>query len=246
MKGVLLCGGLGTRLYPLTRATNKHLLPVYDKPMIYYPLQTMLTAGVTDIMCVLGGPFAGHFFNLLKDGKELGIRSLQYAYQDGFGGAGEALLLAEDFAGNEPLLVMLGDQVTDANLKQAVQDFTGGATVLIQEFTDPDGMGVPEFDPNDPSRIVGIEENPAKPKTKYAATGIYMYDTKCFSFIKEHLGQVEGEIKPTHINNKYIAEGELRWQRLDGFWTDAGKFDRLLEATNYFADKAHKKRKVVK
>jgi glucose-1-phosphate thymidylyltransferase len=237
MKGIIACGGLGTRLYPLTYATNKHLLPIYDKPMIHYPIQTLVEAGVTDILCIVGGPHAGHFFNALKDGKALGIENLYYAYQDGLGGAGEALMLAEDFANGEPVVFILGDQVTDASLSDAISNFKGGATILLQKYMDPDGMGVPVFDSNDPSKIVTIEENPSEPKSEYAATGVYIYDNKCFSYIRECQKTVEGEIKPTHINNKYIAKGELYWKNLDGYWVDAGKFDRLNEANNYFAKK---------
>jgi len=240
MKGIILCAGLGTRLYPLTHATNKQLLPVYDKPMVYYPIQTLLDAGITDILCVVGGPFAGSFLHLLKDGKALGIRSLQYACQPEPNGPGDALLLAEEFAEGGPVTVIFGDQVTDASIRKPVQEFKGGATILLQEFVDPDGMGVPEFDPKDPTKIINIEESPKHPKTKYAATGIYVFDNTCFSLIKECRGEVAGEIKPTHINNKYIARGELGWDYLDGYWTDAGKIDRLYEASKYFADKAKK------
>jgi len=238
MKGIILCAGMGTRLYPLTHATNKQLLPVYDKPMIYYPIQTLLNAGITEILCVVGGPFAGNFFHLLKDGKALGIASMQYAYQSEAKGPGDALLLAEEFAAGGPVAVIFGDQVTDGSIRKPVQEFTGGATILLQEFRDPDGIGVPEFDPNDPTKIINIEEGPEHPKTKYAATGIYIFDNTCFSLIKECQNEVTGEIKPTHINNKYIKRGELRWEHLDGYWTDAGKFDRLFEATKYFAEKA--------
>jgi glucose-1-phosphate thymidylyltransferase len=238
MKGIILAAGLGTRLQPLTSVTSKVLLPIYDRPMIYYPIKSLVDAGITDIICVIGGPYASHFISALKDGKALGIKNLHYVYQENLeSGPGEALLCAEEFAGDGSVAVVLGDQVTDASLKEAIESFDSGATVFLQKYMDPEGMGVPEFDSQNPDKIVRIEENPKNPASEYAATGIYLYDNQCFSFIHKLQKEIKGEIKPTDINSMYIEKKQLSWAYLDGFWVDAGKFDRLYEATKYFAQK---------
>lgn len=241
MKGVILAGGLGTRLYPLTHVTNKHLLPIYDKPMIFYPIQTLVGAGITDILIVTGGPHVGHFLGVLKNGKELGIRHLEYAYQEApDGGIADALALAEDFADGGPIAVILGDNTTDADISSTVQNFKDGALVFLKQVPDPERFGVAEFDPNDNSRIISIEEKPKYPKSKHAVTGLYLYDNRVFDFVRQcdpgYAGR--GELEITQVNNFYLREGKLRWESLEGFWSDAGTFESLYNATRYWAEKA--------
>jgi len=241
MKGVILAGGLGTRLYPLTHVTNKHLLPIYDKPMIFYPIQTLVGAGITDILIVTGGPHVGHFLGVLKNGKELGIRHLEYAYQEApDGGIADALALAEDFADGGPIAVILGDNTTDADISSTVRNFKDGALVFLKQVPDPERFGVAEFDPNDNSRIISIEEKPKYPKSKHAVTGLYLYDNRVFDFVRQcdpgYAGR--GELEITQVNNFYLREGKLRWESLEGFWSDAGTFESLYNATRYWAEKA--------
>jgi len=240
MKGVILAGGLGSRLYPLTYVTNKHLLPVYDKPMIYYPIQTLVGAGITDLLIVVSGPHVGHFLGVLKNGKQLGVRHLEYAYQEKpDGGIADALGLAEDFADGGPIAVILGDNTTDASIRGAVERFTDGATVFLKQVPDPGRFGVAELDPNHPDRIRSIEEKPAQPKSNYAVTGLYLYDNRVFDFITHcdpnYAGR--GELEITQVNNEYLRAGKLRWETLDGFWSDAGTFDSLFHASRYWAEK---------
>ena len=241
MKGVILAGGLGTRLYPLTHVTNKHLLPIYDKPMIYYPIQTLVSAGVTDILIVTGGPHVGHFLGVLKNGKELGIRHLEYKYQEApDGGIADALALAEDFADGGSIAVILGDNTTDADISGTVRNFSEGALVFLKQVPDPERFGVAEFGPTDGSRIVGIEEKPKQPKSDYAVTGLYLYDNRVFEFVREcdpgYAGR--GELEITQVNNLYVREGKLRWEGLKGFWSDAGTFESMYNASRYWAEKA--------
>jgi glucose-1-phosphate thymidylyltransferase len=241
MKGVILAGGLGTRLYPLTHVTNKHLLPIYDKPMIFYPINTLVTAGITEILLVTGGPHAGHFLSVLKNGKELGITHLEYAYQEKpDGGIADALALAEDFADGEDIAVILGDNTTDADISGAVQRFEDGAVLFLRQVPDPERFGVAELDPNDQGRILSIEEKPENPKSNYAVTGLYLYDRHVFDYVKQcdpdYAGR--GELEITQVNNLYLERGELRWEPLDGFWSDAGKFESLYRASQYWAQKA--------
>jgi len=238
MKGVVLAGGLGTRLYPLTYATNKHLLPVYGKPMIFYPIQTLVGAGITEVMVVTGGPFAGDFFRVLKNGTDLGLTHLEYAYQEREGGIAEALSLCEDFADGGSIAVILGDNTTDADISEAVEDFGEGAMVFLREVPDPGRFGVPVFDPQDPSRIVAIEEKPAQPKSSYAVTGLYLYDHRVFDYIRQLAPSNRGELEITDVNNGYIADGLLRWTKLQGFWSDAGTFESLFRSNAYWAQKA--------
>ena len=237
MKGVILAGGLGSRLYPLTHATNKHLLPVYDRPMIYYPINTLVQAGVTEIIIVTGGPYAGHFLGVLKNGKQLGVTHLEYAYQETEGGIADALSLCEDFADGGPIAVILGDNTTDANIAPAVASFEQGAMVFLREVPDPERFGVPAFDPGDPARIVAIEEKPAQPKSNFAVTGLYIYDAQVFEFIRTIVPSARGELEITDVNNAYIAQNQLRWSRLDGFWSDAGTFESLFRTNVYWAQK---------
>ena len=237
MKGIVLAGGLGTRLYPLTYATNKHLLPVYDKPMVFYPIQTLVRAGIIEVMIVTGGPHAGDFIRVLKNGKDLGVKHLEYAYQEHQGGIADALSLCEDFADGESVAVILGDNTTDADISEAVQSFKGGAMVFLREVPDPERFGVPVLDPAHPGRIIAIEEKPAQPKSNYAVTGLYLYDARVFDFIRSAVPSARGELEITDVNNMYVDIGELRWAELDGFWSDAGTFGSLFRASAYWAQK---------
>lgn len=238
MKGIVLAGGLGTRLYPLTHATNKHLLPVYDKPMIYYPIQTLVRAGIEDILIVVGGPHAGDFIKVLQNGKDFGVSHLEYAYQNsGDGGIAEALSLAEDFADNKPVTVILGDNCTDANISEKVRNFKDGALIFLKGVPDPQRFGIAKLDKNDPTKVVSIEEKPKKPKSNLAVTGVYIYDNKVFDFIRQIKPSARGQLEITDVNNLYIKEGELRWAELEGFWSDAGNFESLYMVNTYWARK---------
>jgi len=237
MKGVVLAGGLGTRLYPLTFITNKHLLPVYNKPMIFYPLETLVRADIREILVVTGGPYAGHFLRVLKNGKELGIKHLEYAYQEGGGGIAQALSLAEDFADGGPLTVILGDNTTDADIGEAVRSFKKGAIIFLKEVPDPQRFGVPVFDSKNPKKIIRIEEKPRNPKSNYAVTGLYIYDNRVFEFIKRCKVSTRGELEITDVNNFYLKEGNLTWEELRGYWLDAGTFETLFLANKYWAGK---------
>lgn len=237
MKGVILAGGLGTRLYPLTYATNKHLLPVADKPMIFYPIQTLLNAGIKDIMIVTGGPHAGHFIQVLKNGRELGIEHLEYAYQEKEGGISDALSLAQDFADGKSIAVILGDNTTDANIAPFVKKFKDGAIVFIKEVPDPQRFGVAVFDSKDASKIIAIEEKPKEPKSNFAVTGLYIYDKHVFEYIRKCKPSPRGELEITDVNNFYINEGKLSWAQLQGFWSDAGTFKTLFLANQHWAGK---------
>ena len=240
MKGIILAGGLATRLYPLTHATNKHLLPVYDKPMIFYPINTLVHAGIKDVLIVTSGPHAGHFISVLKNGKELGLDHLEYAFQENpKGGIADALKLAEDFADNEPITVILGDNTTDADISDQVKNFNSGAKLFLKKVPDPERFGVPEFDPQDNSKIIKIYEKPAKPPSNYAVIGLYMYDYKVFEYIKtcdpDYSGR--GELEITQVNNDYIKAGKMTWAEINGYWWDAGTFATLLAASNHWAKK---------
>ncbi len=227
MKGAILAGGLGTRLYPLTHATNKHLLPVFDKPMIYYPIQTLVKAGIRDIIIVTGGPHAGDFLHVLKNGEGLGLKNLEYAYQEGEGGIAQALKLCEDFVGGDSVTVILGDNCTDADIKEDVQSFKEGALVFFKEVPDPKRFGVPVFDEKDHNKIIRIEEKPEKPANNLAVTGLYIYDNKVFDYIKQNKPSSRGELEITDVNNCYIDDGSMKGRTLEGFWSDAGTFESL-------------------
>jgi len=236
MKGVILAGGLGTRLYPLTKVTNKHLLPVYDKPMIFYPIQTLINAGIRDILIVTGGNNAGDFLRLIGNGKEFGLGHINYTYQEGEGGIAEALGLAEYWSAGERVCVMLGDNIIEKNIVEAVESYKkqkSGAKILIKEVPDPERFGVPVIEGD---RIVRIEEKPKEPKSPYAVTGIYMYDSRVFDIIKTLKPSDRGELEITDVNNAYIEMGELTWSVLEGWWTDAGTFESLRRATNLVAE----------
>ncbi len=238
MKGVILAGGLGTRLYPLTHATNKHLLPIYDKPMIYYPIQTLVRAGIKDILIIVSGPHSGHFIPVIKNGKEYGIEHVEFAYQErADGGIADALAIAQDFADNGPITVILGDNSTDADISDSVKNFKTGATIFIKKVPDASRFGVPRFDSNDASKIAEIIEKPKNPPSHFAVTGLYMYDNSVFSVIKECKPSARGQLEITDVNNIYIKQGSLRWVELNGYWLDAGTFDALYLANKYWAEK---------
>ena len=235
MKGVILAGGLGTRLYPLTKVTNKHLLPVYDKPMIYYPLQALINGGIDDILIVTGGNNAGDFLRLLGNGKEFGLKHINYTYQEGEGGIAEALGLAEFFAAGDKICIVLGDNIIEKNIRKAVKAFRkqrGGAKILLKEVTDPQRFGVPELRGD---QIVQIEEKPKKPKSNYAVIGIYFYDAAVFDIIKTLKPSNRGELEISDVNNRYIEKGLMTWGLLEGWWTDAGTFESLLRANQLVA-----------
>jgi glucose-1-phosphate thymidylyltransferase len=235
MKGIVLAGGTGSRLYPLTKITNKHLLPIYDKPMIYYPIQTLVDAGVRDILLVTGGRNSGDFLRLLANGKEFGLAHLNYTYQEGEGGIADALALAEHFADGDKICVILGDNILEKPIKDAVEAFNQqecGARILLKQVPDAERFGVAEMDG---ARIVGIEEKPKRPKSNYAVTGIYMYDGTVFDKVKKLVPSGRGELEITDVNNAYIREGTMTYSSVDGWWTDAGTFESLLRATNLVA-----------
>lgn len=233
MKGIVLAGGTGSRLSPLTKITNKHLLPVYDKPMIYYPIQTLVNAGMREIMIVTGGESAGDFLRLLGNGKEFGLEHLDYTYQEKAGGIAEALGLTEHFSEGEKIVVMLGDNVIEGNIREAVKAFRKqkkGAKILLKEVKNPQSYGVPEIIDD---KIVRIEEKPKDPKSNYAVIGIYMYDNKVFDTIKTLKPSGRGELEITDVNNAYIEAGEMTYGVLEGWWADAGEsIDALLLANN--------------
>jgi glucose-1-phosphate thymidylyltransferase len=236
MKGIVLAGGLGSRLRPLTAVTNKHLLTVYDKPMVYYPIQTLVNAGIRDIMIVTGGNSAGDFLKLLKNGKDFGLKHINYTYQEGEGGIAAALDLCEAFADGEPVCVVLGDNVIEKNICKAVRSYRhqgGGAKILLKQVADPQRFGVPELEGR---KVVRIEEKPKEPKSDYAVIGIYMYDADVFSIIKTLKPSGRGELEITDVNNEYIRRGDMTWDELDGWWTDAGTFESLLRASSLVAE----------
>ncbi|MBC8032346.1 MAG: NTP transferase domain-containing protein [Pyrinomonadaceae bacterium] len=236
MKGVVLAGGLGSRLRPLTSVTNKHLLPVYDRPMIYYPIQTLVNADITDIMIVTGGNSAGDFLKLLGNGKAFGLKHLNYTYQEGEGGIAEALSLVEHFAAGEPVCVVLGDNIIEGNITGAVRAYRslgGGAKIILKKVPDPHRFGVPELDG---PRVVRIEEKPGSPKSEFAVIGIYMYDNNVYDIIRTLEPSGRGELEITDVNNAYIDRDEMSWEELNGWWTDAGTFESLLHASNLVAE----------
>jgi glucose-1-phosphate thymidylyltransferase len=236
MKGVVLAGGTGSRLNPLTRVTNKHLLPVYNKPMVNYPIQTLVNAGIHEILLVTGGKNAGDFLRLLGNGRDFGLKHLNYTYQEGEGGIAEALGLAEYFAGDGPICVVLGDNIIENDICQAVENFKkqkDGAKILLKEVEDADRFGVAEIRAD---RVVGIEEKPKKPKSNYAVVGIYLYDSTVFQKIRRLKPSGRGELEITDVNNFYIDEGKLTYEILEGWWTDAGTFESLLRANNLVAE----------
>lgn len=236
MKGIVLAGGLGSRLRPLTAVTNKHLLPIYDQPMIYYPIQTLVGAGIDDIMIVTGGNSAGDFLKLLGNGKAFGLKHLNYTYQEGEGGIAAALALVEHFAAGEPVCVILGDNIIQGNIRAAADSYrrqNKGGKILLKKVPDPQRFGVPELDGR---RVLRIEEKPLQPKSEFAVIGIYMYDARVFEIIRTLKPSGRGELEITDVNNAYIERDEMTWEELEGWWSDAGTFESLLNASNLVAE----------
>lgn len=238
MKGVILAGGKATRLYPLTHATNKHLLPIYDQPMIYYPIQTLVNADITEILIVTGDIHAGHFINVIKNGKDLGLTHVEYAYQEGGSlGIADALNYAKDFADGESIAVILGDNTTDEDISGPVKEFEKGAMIFLKKVIDPERFGNPVFDEKNPKLIKEIIEKPKVPATPYSVTGLYLYDNTVYDKIEALRPSGRGELEITDVNNSYIKEGTLRWAELKGFWSDAGTFHSLYRSNRYWARK---------
>lgn len=237
MKGIILAGGLGTRLNPLTKTTNKHLLHVYNKPMIFYPLETLVKAGIKDIMIVTGGNNAGDFLKLLGNGKQFGLQEIHYAYQEGEGGIADALKFARHFAAGSKVVVILGDNIIGGNIKYIAEKFAKqkqGARIILKKVPDPERFGVPEIKGD---KIIAIEEKPAKPKSQYAVIGIYMYDQQVFNITDSLKPSARQELEITDVNNTYIKQNCMEYDILDDFWTDAGTFESLLLANNLVAQK---------
>jgi len=242
MKGVVLAGGTGSRLFPLTKITNKHLLPIYEKPMIYYPIQTLVDAGIRDILIVTGGKNAGDFLRLLANGKQFGLAHIDYTYQEGEGGIADALALAEHFADGQKLCVILGDNILERGIAAAVEDFRRqekGAKIMLKEVPDAERFGVAEISGD---RVLNIEEKPRRPKSNYAVTGVYMYDATVFDKVRTLVPSKRGELEITDVNNAFIREGTMSFAFLEGWWTDAGTFDSLLRAANLVAQSAAARR----
>jgi len=236
MKGVILAGGLGSRPHPLTKVTNKHLLPGDDKPMIYYPIEALAGAGIEDILIVTGGNSAGDFLKLLGNGRDFGLPTMNYTYQEGEGGIADALRLARHFADDDPICVILGDNIFEKSIRHAVEAYRAqgdGARILLKRVPDPQRFGVAELDGD---KVVHIVEKPKAPKTDMAVTGIYMYDRTVFSVIETLKPSDRGELEITDVNNYYIGQGKMGWSELDGWWTDAGTFESLLRANNLVAE----------
>src|SRR5213593_1992894 len=227
MKGVVLAGGLGTRLHPLTKITNKHLLPVYNRPMIYYPIQALINIGIRDILLVTGGPRAGDFLRLLGNGREFGLKHIDYTYQEGEGGIADALALAEYFSDRKKICVILGDNIIEKNVHRAAEAFRSqksGAKIILKETTEARRFGVAEILDG---RVVGIEEKPAHPRSRYAVTGIYFFDGQVFDIVRTLEPSARGELEITDVNNAYIARGQMTYDVLDGWWTDAGTIESI-------------------
>jgi glucose-1-phosphate thymidylyltransferase len=245
MKGIVLAGGTGSRLFPLTKITNKHLLPIYDRPMIYYPIQTLVDAGVRDIMIVTGGRNSGDFLRLLANGKEFGLKHINYTYQEGEGGIADALGLCEHFADGQKICVVLGDNIIEQDIREAAEKFQAqeaGAHILLKEVQDAERFGVAEVSGG---KVLGIEEKPKRPKSNLAVTGIYMYDASVFDKIRTLVPSRRGELEITDVNNAYIEEGTMTFSYLKGWWTDAGTFESLLRAANLVAQSVAARQGVV-
>ncbi len=244
LKGIILAGGLGKRLGPLTKITNKHLLPIYDRPMIYYPISLLVESGIKDILIVTGGNHAGEFLRLLGNGQTFGLTHINYTYQEGEGGIAQALALAKHFATGKKIVVVLGDNILENSIKSYVDNFRKqkrGARVLLKKVNDPERFGVAVLDGN---MIVSIEEKPKKPKSDLAVTGVYMYDENVFEIIETLKPSKRGELEITDVNNAYIKRGELAFDVLEGWWTDSGTFDSLLRANQLVAKKAKQSKRI--
>lgn len=241
VKGIILAGGLGKRLHPLTKITNKHLLPIYNRPMIHYPLKTLADAGIRDVLIVTGGNHAGEFLRLLGNGREFGLDDISYAYQEGEGGIADALSLARHFADREKLIVVLGDNILQDDIRKPVSAFReqkSGARILLKKVPDPQRFGVPEIRDG---RIVGIEEKPKAPKSEYSVTGIYMYDAGVFDIVDKLEPSARNELEITDVNNAYIKRGDLYYDIIEGWWTDAGTFESLFRASDLVREMAIEK-----
>ncbi len=239
MKGVILAGGLGSRLMPLTRVTNKHLLPVFDRPMIYYPIECLLNAGIDDIMIVTGGEHAGDFLKLLGNGRGVGIKHLEYTYQEGEGGIADALKLAEEFAEGGKVCVVLGDNIIQRNIAAAAKAFLdqpSGAKLLLKQVPDPERFGVARFSGDETTDILEIIEKPSEPPSDYAVIGIYFYDADVFDICATLRPSARNELEITDVNNAYLERGDLTHAVVDGWWTDAGTFESLYRAGRLVAE----------
>jgi len=243
MKGVILAGGLGTRLYPLTHTVNKHLLPIYDEPMIFYPIRTLVKAGIKDVIIIVSGPHAGQFVPILKNGQELGLEHLEYGYQENpVGGLADALKVAEDFSDGGPITLVLGDNTTDADVSKEISSFEKGSIMFLKKVPDPERFGVPKFDKKDKKKIVGIVEKPKHPPSRFASVGLYVFDNRCFKIAKKLKPSKRGQLEITDVQNFYIKEGTMKWYELKGYWHDVGTFTSLLEANIYWAEKKSTKK----
>jgi glucose-1-phosphate thymidylyltransferase len=235
MKGIILAGGTGSRLYPLTKVTNKHLLPVYDRPMIYYPLKTLINAGIKDILIVSGKGHVGHFLELLGSGSDFGIR-LSYEIQPDAGGIAQALGLAERFVDGDNVTVILGDNIFEDNIAGHVASFESGARLFLKKVPDAHRFGVAEID-NSSGRVLSIEEKPDRPRSDYAVTGLYIYDRYVFEIIRILKPSGRGELEITDVNNEYVRNGGLSYSVLKGYWSDAGTFESLYRASELVRSK---------
>ncbi|HIG94195.1 MAG: Glucose-1-phosphate thymidylyltransferase [archaeon GW2011_AR13] len=233
MKGVILAGGTGSRLFPLTKVTNKHLLPIYNKPMIYYPLQTLISANIKEVLIISGPEHAGHFLNLLGSGKEFGVK-FTYEIQEKAGGIAQALSLAEDFSNNGPITVILGDNIYEDNFSEEIKSFEKGGMIFLKEVQDPERFGVAELNGKN---VIKIEEKPKIPKSNYCVTGLYVYDNEVFSVIKTLKPSKRGELEITDVNNYYIDKNAMKAEFVKGFWSDAGTFESLIKASNLIREK---------
>lgn len=232
MKGIILAGGSATRLRPLTKVTSKQLLPVYNKPMIFYPIETLAQAGIKDILIIVGPQYAGHFLNLLGSGKELGLK-FAYEVQEEPKGLADAFLVGENFIGKDDVTMILGDNIFEHDFTESIQDFKGGARIFAKKVHDPERFGVVEF--NEDFKVLSIVEKPEHPKSDYAAVGIYIYDNKVIKYARELNPSERGEIEIVDLHNKYRENGELDVRIIEGMWEDAGTFDSLLRVSNFMA-----------
>ncbi len=238
MKGIILAGGSATRLRPCTKITSKQLLPVYNKPMIYYPLNTLISAGIKDILIIVAPYYAGNFLNLLGSGSEFGVR-FRYEVQDEPKGLADAFIMGDDFIGDDNVTMILGDNIFEDDFSNDIKSFTSGAKVFAKKVPDPKRFGVVEFDEN--NKAVSIEEKPENPKSDYAVTGLYIYDNKVIKAAKNVQPSERGELEITELNNYYLGLGELEVAMVENAWLDAGTFDSLLEAQILAKDKLQDK-----
>ena len=240
MKGIILAGGRATRLRPLTAITSKQLLPVYDKPMIFYPIETLVKAGIKDILIIIAPDYSGHFLNLLGDGKEFGAH-FSYAVQKEPKGLADAFIIGEDFIGEDDVTMILGDNIFDQDFSQEINNFKSGAMIFAKQVKDPERFGVVDFDQN--MKALSIEEKPQHPKSNYAVVGLYTYDNRVVEYAKNLVPSARGEIEVTDLNNIYLKAGEMKVNLFDTLWEDAGTFDSLLEVSNIMAEKAKAQKK---